>query len=299
MPYGRIIEVGPQFTLSGSLGANFAVQNITTSVEVNYDFGGASYAFPQPETLSNTNGIMSSSDRELGFYTLFFITPLYLSTRRVYLTNFTSITEVTFSAKPGFGATLNATTHLISQVSLGLKALGGAVSANVYLNVDGSIVLQGNASSATNTTQACLNGKADIIPEVGAHGSFFKIFSETAAVPLTNKQFALFDVRALCTFFFRMFIILSTEMLYMMECGEIGGGVQTRHERRAHVRFPSTIYHYVTADATFLTVATNHTRGKSCGAHVLSPMQRILPTYLPLGLVSPLFLGHVSLTTRE
>lgn len=109
-----------------------------------------------------------------------------------------SITDVAFSAKPGFAATLSATTHLIPQVSLGLKALDGLASANVFLNVDGSIILQGNATN----TQACLNGNASVIPEIGAHGSFFKLFSETAAVPLTNKQFApLFDVRVLCTFF--------------------------------------------------------------------------------------------------
>ena len=78
-PDCRIIEIGPQFTLSGSLDANFAVQNISASVEVNYDFGGTSYAFPDPETLSNTNGIMSSSDSELRFYIVFSIIPMHLS----------------------------------------------------------------------------------------------------------------------------------------------------------------------------------------------------------------------------
>ena len=67
------------------------------------------------------------------------------------------------------------------------------------------------------------------MPEMGAQGSFFKLFNGSAAVPLTNKQLVLFDVRALCTFFFfeyLSFFYTTTEMLYLMECGEIGGGLQ-------------------------------------------------------------------------
>ena len=44
--------------------ANFALQNVNTAIEVNYDLGGTSYAFPPAETLTNTDGITSSSRRE-------------------------------------------------------------------------------------------------------------------------------------------------------------------------------------------------------------------------------------------
>lgn len=59
---------------------------------------------------------------------------------------------------------------------------------------------------------------------------------------------------------------------------DLGWGAEARHEGRVHVRFPSAVYYYTTAD-TYLTVATNHTREKSCWPHVRSPMQHILPTH--------------------
>ena len=63
----RILEIGPQFTLLGQIDANFGLQNVNAAVEVNYDLGGASFAFP-PQAGSNTDGITSTSKREVKFY---------------------------------------------------------------------------------------------------------------------------------------------------------------------------------------------------------------------------------------
>src|SRR6266699_776085 len=120
-----------------------------------------------------------------------------------------SITEVTFSADPDAGATLSATALLSPQVSIGIKALGGAASADVFLNVDGSVGLQGNITAAN--PQPCLSGNANVNVEIGASGSFFGLFSASTGTPLFEKDFPLFQVRAhglRYTFFFEYLSIL-------------------------------------------------------------------------------------------
>ena len=59
----RIFEIGQDFTLLGRIDANFGLKNVNAAVEVNYDLGGASFAFP-PQGASNTDGISTSSKRE-------------------------------------------------------------------------------------------------------------------------------------------------------------------------------------------------------------------------------------------
>lgn len=102
---------------------------------------------------------------------------------------------MTFSANPNVGATLGASAHLIPQVSLGVNALGGVAKADIFLNLDASLGLQGSISSATNP-QPCLSGDADISVNVGADGSFFGLFDASTGASLFNKDFPLFQVRA-------------------------------------------------------------------------------------------------------
>jgi hypothetical protein len=47
----------------GRIDANFGIQNVNASVEVNYDFGGSSFTFP-PQGGPNTDDIAPSSKRE-------------------------------------------------------------------------------------------------------------------------------------------------------------------------------------------------------------------------------------------
>ncbi|KAN0123083.1 hypothetical protein V8E52_003036 [Russula decolorans] len=157
----KILDIGPQFTLLGRIDATFGLKNVNAAVEVNYDLGGASFAFP-PQDASNTDGISSSSK------------------------------QVTFSANPDVGATLGASAHLIPQVSLELNALDGAASTSVFLDLDASLGLQGNVSSVTNP-QPCLSGNAEINVGVGAQGSFFGLFDASTGKSLFDKNFPLFQ----------------------------------------------------------------------------------------------------------
>ncbi|KAF8502657.1 hypothetical protein F5888DRAFT_1800191 [Russula emetica] len=158
----KILDIGPEFTLLGAIDANFGLQNVNASVDVNYDLSGASFSFPPGSSGSNTGGISSSSK------------------------------QVTFSANPDVGATLGATAHLIPQVSLGLNALDGAASASVFLNLDGALGLQGNVSNVANP-QPCLSGNAEISVNVGAQGSFFSLFDASTGASLFDQNFPLFQ----------------------------------------------------------------------------------------------------------
>jgi hypothetical protein len=115
---------------------------------------------------------------------------------------------VTFSANPDVGATLGASAHLIPQVSLELNALDGAASTSVFLNLDASLGLQGNVSSAANP-QPCLSGNAEINVAVGAQGSFFGLFDASTGKSLFDKNFPLFQVRS-HSLLYTMFFISNT-----------------------------------------------------------------------------------------
>lgn len=108
---------------------------------------------------------------------------------------------MTFSANTDVGTTLSATAHLIPQINVGLNTLDNTTSANVTLNFDASLGIQGNVSSSK---KLCLTGNAETNVEVGSQGSFFGIFSNNTGQSLFDKNFTLFEVRAhslLSTFF--------------------------------------------------------------------------------------------------
>ena len=108
---------------------------------------------------------------------------------------------MTFSSNSDVGATVGASAKLFLLVNLGLNALDGAANASVFLDLDASLGLQGNANP-----QPCLSGNAEINVGVSAQGSFFGLFDSSTAGPLSSIRISsLFQVRAhslLYTFLF-------------------------------------------------------------------------------------------------
>jgi len=156
----RVITIGPEFTLSGNVDADFGLKNVSAAVDVSYDLKGASFTFP-PQAGSSTDGISSSNK------------------------------QVTFSANPDVGAEVTVTAHLIPKVSLGLEALGGLAKADVFLTVDSSLGLTGSVANVANP-QPCLSGNAEVNVGVGAEGSFFSLFDASTDKSLFDKNFPLF-----------------------------------------------------------------------------------------------------------
>ncbi|KAF8496243.1 hypothetical protein F5888DRAFT_418349 [Russula emetica] len=155
-----ILDISPEFTLLGSIDANFGFTNVNATVEVNYDFGNSSFVFP-PQNGSNVDHISSSSK------------------------------QVTFSANNG--STLDASTHFIPQIFLGISVLGSA-HASVFLDFDASLGLQGSISSAkASKQQPCLAANADINVSVGAQGSFFDLYNSSTNGSVIDKNFTLFQ----------------------------------------------------------------------------------------------------------
>ena len=62
-----ILDIGPQFKLSGKMDANFELDNINAVVDLNYPLSGISFSFP-PESGSQLSGITPSAKRESCLY---------------------------------------------------------------------------------------------------------------------------------------------------------------------------------------------------------------------------------------
>ncbi len=100
-----------------------------------------------------------------------------------------------FSANPDVGATLDASAHLIPQISIGISALGGKASTSIFLDLDASLDFNASVASAANP-QPCVAGSADINVGVGAQGSFLGLFDASVGKSIFEKDFPLFQVRA-------------------------------------------------------------------------------------------------------
>jgi hypothetical protein len=111
---------------------------------------------------------------------------------------------VTFSGNPDVGASLEITGHLIPQLELGLTALGGVASANVFVNLDASADIA-VSTSTTSDPQTCVSANTTLNVGIGAEGSFFGLFDDSVSDSLFNTTFPLLQVRIshflLCSLF--------------------------------------------------------------------------------------------------
>jgi hypothetical protein len=73
------------------------------------------------------------------------------------------------------GATFDAIGHLIPRVDIGLKALGGIVSTDVFLDLDASADF--SLSNGTASAQQCVEANTNFNVSVGAQGSFFNFLT--------------------------------------------------------------------------------------------------------------------------
>jgi hypothetical protein len=101
---------------------------------------------------------------------------------------------VTFSGNPDVGATVEITGHLIPQLELGLTALGGVVSAGVFVNLDASADVA-VATSTASDAQTCVSANTTLNVGIGVEGSFFDLFDDSVSDSLFNATFPLLQVR--------------------------------------------------------------------------------------------------------
>ena len=107
---------------------------------------------------------------------------------------------MTISTSPDVSATFKASGHLVPEVDIGLSALGGAASVNLFLNLDAQadfVVTTGSTASP----QPCVNASTNLNVGVGADGQFFDLFNSSVGTSLFNKDFPLFQVRAMSSCF--------------------------------------------------------------------------------------------------
>ncbi|KAH9975610.1 hypothetical protein BJV77DRAFT_1164270 [Russula vinacea] len=157
----EILDIGPQFKVTSQMDANFGIKNLNAAVGLNYNLSGVNFIFP-PQGGSDGTGIAPSTK------------------------------QVTISTSPDVSATFKASGHLVPEVDIGLSALGGAASVNLFLNLDAQadfVVTTGSTASP----QPCVNASTNLNVGVGADGQFFDLFNSSVGTSLFNKDFPLFQ----------------------------------------------------------------------------------------------------------
>ncbi|CAK5276661.1 unnamed protein product [Mycena citricolor] len=188
-----ILTVGPSFQVDAELTAAFDVQT-DLNVGINLNVVNAQLAFPAGSSAAPGGNSLSLGD-----------------------------TPLTLSASPSVKATGSATAHLIPSLNLGVSALNGIASAEVFLAMDANaalkLSLEATASAKASTAltaQAtgkkarehqelseideraatadfggCFEVDAGIDVNVGATGSFFGLFKQNVQSSLFHKSFVI------------------------------------------------------------------------------------------------------------
>lgn len=85
-------------------------------------------------------------------------------------------------------------------MQFGLDALGGAASANVFLDLDANAAVTLSASgsisnSAAGTYNGCVDVGGGLSVNAGASGNLFGLWSDSTQVALWNHDYKIYDVR--------------------------------------------------------------------------------------------------------
>ncbi|KAH8983480.1 hypothetical protein EDB92DRAFT_1575878 [Lactarius akahatsu] len=173
LSFPGILEVGPEFKVTGEIDVDLALTNIDADVRVTYNLSDVAAIFPPQHY--ETGGAFKQGT-----------------------------SEVTISAAPNItdvGASVSVTGHLTPQIDIGLSALGGIASATVFLNLDASTSLKVSAAAdgsrgdktaaPAGGAQACVDANADLAVNLGAQASFFDLFDASTGTKLFDKSFPL------------------------------------------------------------------------------------------------------------
>ncbi|KAH9053109.1 hypothetical protein EDB87DRAFT_291780 [Lactarius vividus] len=173
LSFPGILDIGPEFKVTGEVDADLALANVGADVRVTYNLSDVAVIFP-PQRCKNGGAFKEGTS------------------------------EVSVSASPDItdaGASVSVTGHLIPQIDIGLSALGGIASTTVFLNLDASASLNVSAgadgSRGDNTAapaggaQACVDANTELAVNVGAQASFFDLFNASTGTTLFDKTFPL------------------------------------------------------------------------------------------------------------
>ncbi|KAH8985711.1 hypothetical protein EDB92DRAFT_2027166 [Lactarius akahatsu] len=173
LSFPGILEIGPEFKVTGEVDVDLALTNVDTDVRITYNLSDVAAIFPPQHC--KTGGAFKQGP-----------------------------SEVSISAGPDItdaGASVSVTGHLIPQIDIGLSALGGIASTTVFLNLDASASLtvsadadgsRGDKTAApAGGAQACVDANTELAVNVGAQASFFDLFNASTGTTLFDKSFPL------------------------------------------------------------------------------------------------------------
>ncbi|RDB30203.1 hypothetical protein Hypma_010439 [Hypsizygus marmoreus] len=171
LDFPGILTIGPTFKVLGQATATLDI-NVDMTVDVSYNINQAKLFFP-PSPNHPGSGIFNPGTSG----------PLKVS------------------VSPSLNSRATAEAHVIPRLDVGISAIGGAVKAAVYLDLDASasVVLTLNAAANTGTggtsasVDGCVDADAGLNVHAGADGSFFGLFDKSTAVTLFSKQFDIYQ----------------------------------------------------------------------------------------------------------
>ncbi|KAF8266395.1 hypothetical protein EI94DRAFT_1803173 [Lactarius quietus] len=172
LSFPGILDVGPEFIVTGNVDADFALSNIDASARIAYNLSEIVVTFP-PQNSSTSGSFQQGTS------------------------------SVSVSAGPNItdaGASVGVTGHLIPQIDIGLSAFGGIASSTVFLNLDASMGLNvsasadecdGNNAATPAGPQACVDANTELAVNIGAQASFFDLFDASTGTTIFDKSFPL------------------------------------------------------------------------------------------------------------
>ncbi|KAF8896684.1 hypothetical protein BD779DRAFT_1433082, partial [Infundibulicybe gibba] len=189
LDFPGILSIGPNFQINAEATAVLDL-NVDLNVGVNFHISNAQMTFP-PSSGQGSSGAFQLDD-----------TPLKLS------------------ASPSVTATGSVEAHIIPTLNIGVSALGGSISANVFLDLDASakmtLTLEAQAQAGRSSSSAvpsssastpssptpsasasfggCFDISAALNVNAGATGSFLGLFDSNTKITLFSKNFDLFKV---------------------------------------------------------------------------------------------------------
>ncbi|KAH7101998.1 hypothetical protein BKA62DRAFT_770217 [Auriculariales sp. MPI-PUGE-AT-0066] len=165
-----ILNLGPRFILNSRLDANLGLQ-VGAKLGATYQLPMVTLVFPESAGKSSAH-VQPIAD------------------------------ALALELESQVTATADVTAHLIPRLEFGLDFLGGLVKADVFLNVDGSLGLNANATASAvaasgkpvdTSVNACVSLDAAVAVTAGAEGGLPGIFEDKVDFNIFSKEFNLFQ----------------------------------------------------------------------------------------------------------
>lgn len=130
MCFSSILTLGPSFQVDAQAKATLDI-DVDLTVGINYKIDNAELIFPPNGKQASNKGAFNVGDTRTSFLV-----------SKIEIDSYVTFLALKLSTSPDVNATGTLEAHLIPSLNVGLSALGGAVDATVFLNLDASATMK-------------------------------------------------------------------------------------------------------------------------------------------------------------